>query len=122
MKFTKEEKIALIFVITSLFLGIAAIAFKNMRPQAGDVIKFNWKEAEASKKINPALACKGGVNINEASLGELIKLNRVGPALAERIISYRKKYGPFKRPEEIKNIKGIGEKTYEKMKEQIILE
>jgi len=112
VKFTKEEKIALIFIIASLFLGMAIIAFKNIHPQAGDVINFDWKEVVASKKIN----------INEASLKELIKLNRVGPALAGRIISYRKKYGPFKEPEEIKNVKGIGEKTYEKMKEQIILE
>ena len=45
---------------------------------------------------------------------------RKGPATAEKIISYRQKT-PFKNIEELKNVNGIGDKTFEKMKEQVTI-
>ncbi len=42
--------------------------------------------------------------------------------LAERIISYRKKYGPFRNAEDLKKVKGIGEKTYRAMEARIAFE
>lgn len=62
------------------------------------------------------------ININTASAQNLIKLKHVGPVLAERIISYRREYGPFKEKKDLKNVKGIGGKTYEKVEKQIVLE
>jgi competence protein ComEA len=60
---------------------------------------------------------KGGVvNINTASVQELKLLPRVGPALAQRILEFREKNGPFKSPEELMRVKGIGEKTFDLMK------
>lgn len=61
----------------------------------------------------------GIININTASAGELEKLPGVGPARAADIIQYRQANGGFKTPEEIMNIRGIGEKTFEKMKGMI---
>lgn len=61
----------------------------------------------------------GKININTADAAELDKLSGVGPALAERIIQYRTEHGPFARPEDIKNVSGIGEKTFEKMASQV---
>lgn len=61
----------------------------------------------------------GIININTASASELEKLPGVGPARAEAIIQYRNANGGFKTPEEIMNISGIGEKTFEKMKGMI---
>lgn len=61
----------------------------------------------------------GLININTASSSELQKLPRVGPKTAEKIISYRESHGPFKNPEQITNVQGIGPKTYEKMKNMI---
>lgn len=63
----------------------------------------------------PALADteKGAVvNINTASVQELQLLPRVGPSLAQRIVEFREKNGPFKRAEELMRVKGIGEKTF----------
>jgi competence protein ComEA len=56
------------------------------------------------------------ININTASVTELMQLPKVGQKTAERIVGFRKQHGAFKRVEEIMNVKGIGEKTFEKLK------
>jgi competence protein ComEA len=59
------------------------------------------------------------VNINLASAEELESLPGIGEAIAQDIISYREKYGLFKSKEELKNVKGIGDIKFEKVKELI---
>lgn len=59
------------------------------------------------------------ININTATLEELQKISGIGEVKAKGIIQYREKNGGFNSIEEIKNIDGIGEKTFEKMKDQI---
>jgi len=59
------------------------------------------------------------INLNTASQVELEKLTGIGPAMAVRIIEYRQENGGFRNVEEIKLVKGIGEKMYEKIKEEI---
>jgi competence protein ComEA len=61
----------------------------------------------------------GKININVASLSTLQELSGVGPAIAGRIVDYRETKGPYKTIADIKNVKGIGEKTYEKLKDLI---
>ncbi len=53
------------------------------------------------------------ININTATAEQLIKLKRIGPKYAEKIIQYRETNGPFKAVEDITNVKGIGPKTVE---------
>lgn len=60
------------------------------------------------------------VNINTADKNTLSEnLTGIGPAIAERIISYRNHYGGFKTIDELKNVSGIGEKIFEKIKDNI---
>ena len=59
------------------------------------------------------------ININTADEKELQKIKGIGPALAGRIIDYRQSNGAFKSIDEIKKVRGIGDKTFEKMKNQI---
>ncbi len=59
------------------------------------------------------------ININTANLEELKTLNGVGDAKAKSIIEYREKNGGFKSIDDIKNVTGITEKMFEKIKEQI---
>ena len=61
----------------------------------------------------------GKVNINTADDTELQTLTGIGPAKAAAIIDYREKNGPFKEIDDLKLISGIGEKSFEKLKEQI---
>jgi len=59
------------------------------------------------------------VNINTASKKELTVLKGIGEKTAQKIIDYRKANGPFKTTDELKNVKGIGKKIYEGLKNQI---
>lgn len=59
------------------------------------------------------------VNLNTATLEELDALPGVGPSTAKNIIAYREAHGGFAAPEEIMNVKRIGEKTFDKLKEFI---
>lgn len=59
------------------------------------------------------------VNINAASLDELQKLPSIGPKIAQRILDYRKENGNFKKVEDLMKIRGIGEKVFLKMKDQL---
>lgn len=69
-----------------------------------------------------AQTTSGKININTAKVEELQKLPRVGPKIAQRIVDFRKENGNFRRIEDIMNVKGIGEKTFIRMKDMISVE
>jgi competence protein ComEA len=56
------------------------------------------------------------LNVNNASAEQLEALPGIGAAMAGRIIEYRQKHGPFKRLEDLMNVRGIGEKNFQKLK------
>lgn len=64
-------------------------------------------EAPASHKL---------VNINQATSAELVRLPRVGAKLADRIVAHRKEHGPFRRIEDLMEVKGVGEKFFSTLK------
>lgn len=68
---------------------------------------------------NNASIDDGKINLNTASQSELETLPGIGPSKAIAIIDYRETNGGFKTIEDLKNIGGIGEKTFEKLKEHI---
>ncbi len=59
------------------------------------------------------------ININTATIDELTELPGIGESRAKDIISYRTNVSRFEKPEDIKNVSGIGEKMYERMKDYI---
>lgn len=61
----------------------------------------------------------GPININTATVEELIKLPGIGEATANKIIEYRKQNGKFKTIEELKNVPGIGNSKFESIKNEI---
>jgi len=62
------------------------------------------------------------ININTASLAELDALPGIGPTTAQKIIDYRNQNGPFASIEDIKRVPGIGNATYENIKNLITVE
>src|SRR3972149_889840 len=59
------------------------------------------------------------ININTSSATDLESLPKIGSVIAQRIIDYRKKNGPFKTISEIQNVSGIGPQTYNQVKDLI---
>ncbi|MCH5180515.1 MAG: helix-hairpin-helix domain-containing protein [Erysipelotrichales bacterium] len=61
------------------------------------------------------------VNINTASKEELMQVNGIGASIADAIINYREQYGEFTYLEELKNVSGIGNATFEKIKDYVVI-
>ena len=87
---------------------------RELPVESNEIIIIKETENEQSEKT-----VSDKININTADSEELQKLYRIGPALAERIIEYRNSFGDFVTIEEIMEVKGIGEKTFEKIKDEI---
>lgn len=64
----------------------------------------------------------GKININMASAEELVALKYVGAKLAQRIVQYREENGPFKAPEDITKVPGVGSKVLQMNKDVITVE
>ena len=74
-------------------------------------------QSAGSRGAKPALTA--AININTASATDLEKLPGIGAKTAGRIIEYRQKNGPFKKVEELMNVRGVGEKNFLKLRTQI---
>jgi competence protein ComEA len=70
----------------------------------------------------PAAAPTGVVNINTADLTQLELLPRVGAKAAQRIADYRKEHGNFKKTSDLMQVKGFGEKSFEKLSPYVIVD
>lgn len=86
---------------------------------AGSVFAQSANQSHKTKAQTSQPASK--ISINKASASELMVLPRVGEKIAQRIIDYRTKNGGFKTLEELMNVKGIGDKTFARLKDKITL-
>jgi len=59
------------------------------------------------------------LNLNTATKDELVALSGIGPAKAQSIIDYRTQHGGFKSVDELKDVKGIGARRFEKLKPEL---
>lgn len=70
----------------------------------------------------PNTVSDGKIPLNSATLEQLDQLDGIGPVTAKRIIDYRNKNGPFTSISQLRNVVGIGEKKYDRLKDHVSLD
>jgi comEA protein len=83
------------------------------------VVPLLAQAAQQAAALPASKSAGDKVNINAANLDELQKLPSIGPKIAQRILDYRKENGNFKKVEDLMKVRGIGEKVFLKMKDQL---
>lgn len=66
-----------------------------------------------------SLEAPAKIDLNRATVAELMTLPRIGPKLAERIVAHRERHGPFAAVEDIRQVSGVGERTFADLVERI---
>ncbi|QIW17048.1 helix-hairpin-helix domain-containing protein [Bacillus thuringiensis] len=85
------------------------------------MILYVPNENEQVQEVAAILKGEGKVQINVASKEQLEKITGIGSRKAESILKYREEHGPFQKIEDLLEIDGIGVKSLEKIKDQIII-
>jgi comEA protein len=144
INFTAQEQKFIIFLVITFFLGTGVSYYQKVVHQdqknqsLGEQVRLQrFFEKSASDDEFQGYKISGTsendsdliqneksriikkININTAGAVELQTLPRIGPMIAQGIVEYRVKHGPFRRIEDIKNVKKIGIKTFEKIKNSI---
>lgn len=86
--------------------GLALAFVAASLPLAAAPAAQHAAEVEASKPVD----------INAADEGQLMAIPGIGQALAQRILEWRQEHGPFQRVEDLMKVKGIGDKSFEKLR------
>ena len=124
LEFTRRETGVLIFLLAGFVIGSGIKLYqKNLAPLpiVEDISMSGQSITTDTTMSHPLLDGKAEplsqvILLNSANVELLEKVPGIGPVTAERIITYRSKYGRFQSLEEMKKIKGIGEKTLIKIK------
>ncbi|MDD6236832.1 MAG: helix-hairpin-helix domain-containing protein [Clostridiales bacterium] len=125
----KKAQIA-VLILTAAVMMIGLIAYIILESPIGlpsaaqrsDILILKNSSVQSERKSTSSETVSDGkqrININTASAEQLMEIDGLGETLAARIIAYRKVHGAFTDIAQLKNIKGIGEKKFEEMKEYI---
>ena len=129
MKMLKTKRYLLLIAVVCV-LGVLTARYiqvnQDYRVREGD-ISADWKTKieQAESEPETSVETEGGqnntikINLNTASKERLMDIPGVGEKRAEDIIQYRESVGKFTKIEELKNIKGLGGKTFEKLKDHV---
>lgn len=105
---TQQERKALLFLLAVILFGIGLhLLFKKDPPVK--ILPYLYQDI-------------GKIRLNKADKNMLMNVSGIGEKLAVRILEYRKEQGGFKSIEELKNIKGINNYRYGKIKDQFLLD
>jgi len=105
---TQQERQVILFLATIALIGVG--------------IDLLARTNSGTRSVAP-IYCQdlGKINLNTADKELLMSISGIGQKLAQRIVEYRQRQGGFKEKEELKNIKGITESKFEKIKDSLIL-
>jgi competence ComEA-like helix-hairpin-helix protein len=104
---TKEERNALTFLFILAFSGLG--------------LSYFAKTSVRAQKLLYAPESLARININKTTMKELLDSRCVSKRLAQQILAYRQEYGEFSSIDDLKKVKGIGERSYEKLKDLFYL-
>jgi comEA protein len=100
---------ALVILVATLISGASTSWAQAQAARGAQAARTGSSSKARATAANP-------VNLNSASAAQLQTLPGVGASAAQRIVEYRQKNGNFKKIEELMNVKGIGEKSFLKLK------
>ncbi len=106
--------------VCALVLCALTLTLAHLRLPVGESLRLSPKPIRSEESPPAALPC-GPVDLNHASLEELQTLPGVGAVIAQRIVREREENGPFAYPQDLLCVKGIGQKTLQKLWNSICL-
>lgn len=124
----------IVFTISIAFTAFLLGMLIGRITSSGQVVIHNYHAAKSGATAAPSpstvpsqatqntTATSGKININTATLEQLVTLPGIGPALAQRILDHRTDFGAFSKIEELYDIPGIGEKKLAAIADLITLE
>ena len=131
---TPDEKKVIIFFLAVNAVGLSILAYKRTHPVSmpGLSATATWLPATAdpvAAVTGTATAVSAGrpgkdlltgtIDVNTADLRSLQRLPGIGPAMAQRIVDYRRQTGKFRTPRELSNVRGIGPKKLKLLLEHV---
>jgi comEA protein len=127
--FTPQESRILIFLVAALLLGSAISLYRRHRPHVASELSVSTSEVVSEPSVSDSTIEEEAknttgqkLNINTATSQELQTLPGIGPQLAERIIAHRQAHGYFLSVHHITEVRGIGEKTFQRIGDSITVE
>jgi len=128
---TRQEQRIALFLLITFAVGCMVLWWRRQRPAPPVDARVIREFAERSATAAPESAqvslsspsalpveksAAGPINLNSATIAELMELPGIGAVMAKRIVDHRRAHGRFAKPEELLKIKGIGKKTFEKLR------
>jgi len=108
--------LSLVFIVVcAVFVYIS----REAEPAYVNQLTVSEPSVGADDPVRPASVEASLININTASLEELMTLQGVGQVIGQRIIDYRDDSGAFMTIEELKEVSGIGEAVFERIRDRI---
>ena len=106
-------------------LHAAGLGEGNRSPDAPLPTNEVTPGADATTETRQAMPSRHGpmaaLNLNEATQRDFERLPGIGPVLAGRIVEYRGVRGPFRDVEQLRRVKGIGKKTFERIRPLVVV-
>jgi competence protein ComEA len=118
MWLSEKERWLLTALGTLALLALGVLAWQMPR----SVIRVEPGPSPPYAEWDARLRDAKQVDLNRAAVAELKRLPGIGPVLAQRILDYRQQHGSFRRPEELRDVSGIGPKTYEALRDYVVIE